>query len=135
MKLLNQASKKLENNRKVSLVGVVLGICVIVVILVSYGQISMLQKNTSSLEANNSSLSGQVSALEAEKTSLLNQTAALKQDVTSLKAQVTALQNQVAQIEGKKTYLNLHIAMLKAKAFLLGNGVATGIHGLSYAPN
>jgi len=126
---LNQVSTRLENNKKVSLVGVVLGICMIVVILVAYGQISILQKNTSNLQSNNSSLSNQIAALEAEKASLLNQTAALEKDkanlqqqvasqenkvsslahdVTSLHAQFTALQHQLAQIEGKNPYLILH---------------------------
>lgn len=117
---MNQVSRNLGNSKKVSLVGVVLGICIIAVILVAYGQISIMQKNTSNLEANNGSLSDQVAALQAEKTSLLSQKAALEQDntslqqqVASLQAQATALQSQVAQMKGEKADLNSQIALLK----------------------
>lgn len=106
---MSEVSRKIDN-KKVSLVGVVLGICMIAVILVAYGQISIMQKNTSALEANNSGLSDQVATLEAEKTSLLSQNAALAQDKANLQAQVTALQSQVAQIEGENANLSLQIA-------------------------
>jgi len=47
-------SKNSANDKKVNLLGIILGVCIIAVVLVAYGQISILQKNTSTLEADNS---------------------------------------------------------------------------------
>ena len=136
---MNQVSGKIENSKKVSLIGVVLGICMIAVILIAYGQISILQKNTNDLQSNNSSLSNQVAALKAN---LQQQVASQEANVSSLthavadlQAQITALKSQLSQIGGNKTHLNSHIALLKAKAFEFVNTTVASILIVSCVPN
>ena len=111
---MSQVSIKPETKKKSKVISVVLGICLIVMILAAYGQISILQKNTTNLQTNNNSLSNEVAALQAEKTSLLNQTAALEQSKNSLQQQVAALQGQVVQIKGENANLNSQMAQLRA---------------------
>ena len=120
---------KTENNKKTYLIGVMLGICMIILVLVAYGQISVLQKSASDLEANKSSLSDQVTALAAENAALLSQKANLQQQVTSLQTnasslatqvanlqtQVTALQGNATQLEDQKAKLNSQIALLQSE--------------------
>lgn len=120
MTLLSPIHRKIENNKKVSLIGVVLGICIIAVILVAYGQISILQKNTTNLEANNGALLDQLATLAAQKTSLEQQVTSLNADVTSLTNQVTslqtqatALQNQLTQLQTENTALNSQLTTAK----------------------
>lgn len=119
----------------------------IAVILVSYGQISILQKNTNNLQANNSNLSDQVAALKAEKTSLLNQTAALEKDNANLQQQVasqetniSSLTHDVAILQAQVTALKSQLvqrarALLSAKAFEFVNSTVASIHSVSCVPN
>jgi cell division protein FtsB len=121
VKLLSQVSGKSVNSKKVSLVGIVLGICMIAVVLVAYGQISMLQKNASDLTTNKNTLSSQVAALEAENAALLNQNTALEQGMANLTQQVTALQSQVAKLESDKTQLDSQMALLESEIAYYGH--------------
>jgi len=109
VKQLKSVSRKGENNKKISLMGILLGICIISVVLVAYGQISILQRNASALEADNDTLLNQITDLQVEKANLEQQVTSLQTSINSLSSQVanlqselTTLQNQVANLETEK---------------------------------
>jgi len=123
---LNPLSRKVENNRKMSIVGVLLGICIIAVVLVAYGQISILQRNAGALEADktalqeeNTDLLSQITTLEAQKATLQQQVTTLQTNINSLTAQatnlqtnITSLQNQVNQLQGNNADMQAELLAL-----------------------
>lgn len=87
---------------KIGVIGIVLGVCVVIVAVFAYGQILILQRNASDLETGKNYLQNQVTTLEnqvatlnADKASLENQVATLNADKANLESQVAVLQCEV----------------------------------------
>ena len=80
---------------RIGVIGIVLGVCVVIVAVFAYGQISILQRSASDLETDKNYLQNQVATLNADKASLENQVATLNADKANLESQVTVLQCEV----------------------------------------
>ncbi len=88
-------------NSMVSLLVIALGLCIIVVSVFAYTQISALQNSSSILQYANSQLQDEVNALDTENDQLTEQSALLESQVSSLEAQVSSLE---AQVDVTRTY-------------------------------
>ena len=76
---------------KISIIGIVLCVCVLIVTVFAYAQIPILQRNASDLETSKNYLQNQVSALQ-------NQVDTLNAYKASLENQVTVLQNEANEL-------------------------------------
>ncbi|MCW3981712.1 MAG: hypothetical protein NWE81_01140 [Candidatus Bathyarchaeota archaeon] len=82
-------------NSMVSLLVVALGLCVIVVSVFAYTQISALQNSANVLQYANGLLQNEVNALNTENDGLEEQNSLLESQASSLEGQVSSLEGQV----------------------------------------
>lgn len=95
---------------KLSTIGIVLAICVVIVSVFAYSQISILQKNASNLETDKNYLQNQVVTLTADKANLENQVTTLENQVDTLSTDKATLENQAANLQNEISELQFAVS-------------------------
>jgi len=111
-------------NNKAGIASIGLGICLIIVTLFAYSQISMLQSTANALGEDKTSLQDQIDQLQTEKAALQSQISALNTQIANLQSEVAGLEDQVSSLEDQvdaltteKTNLQSEVSELESKLF------------------
>jgi len=88
-------------NNKAHMIGIVLGICLVVVSLFAYSQIAALQRSASAAETSNATLLSQIDALQTQITSLQSQISSLQSQLSTANANNAALQDQITSLDAE----------------------------------
>jgi len=90
-------------NNKAGIVGIVLGICLIAVSLFAYSQVSALQSNVNSKQADNDNLHSQVTDLQQQVADMQSQLNDKTSDLSNAQGQITSLNDQIADLHSTIT--------------------------------
>jgi septal ring factor EnvC (AmiA/AmiB activator) len=96
--MLHVKNMSAYTTNQISLIGIILVVCVVVVSVFAYNQISILGRNVNALETDKNSLENQVAALTADKASLENRVDTLENQVAALTADKASLENQLDEL-------------------------------------
>lgn len=85
-------------NNKAGLFAIALGICLVILGLFAYSQISVLQRGAQALTTDNLGLLNQIDLLNAEKATLEGQVSLLQGQVDTLNNEKSDLQNEISHL-------------------------------------
>ncbi len=104
-------------SNKISVIGLVLGICLIVVSGYAYSQISTLQRDNESATVSNGQLQTQVNGLNAQLTATQNQLTAIQNELAAAEAQIASLTQESTNMQIMLAQKNAILEAMEQQAF------------------